>query len=146
MRRVFLVILMVLQILSAVYLFFFLIGSSVIWAVISAVIAVMQIVLTLSVVINIGDIEELRAETQWLRERMKHLEEFAEDPRETAVTVPALKNSEISRGVWECIKCGTVNKSGTSQCINCKSEYSSWVNPTDSCAGKKKISRWVKYK
>ncbi len=146
MRKVLLIILTVLQILSAVYLFFSLIGHSFLLAVISAFIAVMQIVLTLSVIINIGDIEELRAEIHWLRERMKHFEELAEGPREISEAAPALKDRETAGGVWECVKCGTVNKSGTSQCTNCGSEYSSWVNPTDTFAKKKKISRWVKYK
>lgn len=146
MRRVLLVILMVLQVLSAAFEFFILLAHYVLLAVVSAALSLLGIVLILSVIINADDIEDLRTETHWLRERMKRLEESLQGPHEADAAIPALKNGEVSRGVWECVKCGTVNKAGTSQCINCKSEYSSWINPTDTALKKKKISRWVKYK
>ena len=36
--------------------------------------------------------------------------------------------NDTAKGTWECIKCGTVNKSGTTHCDNCKAEYSSYIN------------------
>lgn len=145
MRKVLLVILMVLEVISAVYSFFMLIGHSVFWAIFTAAVCILQITLTLSVIINISDIEELRDDVHRLRNRMRHIEDELRGSLEITEPAPALENSETSRGVWECVKCGTVNKSGTSQCGNCGAEYSSWVNPTDTNT-KKKLSRLIKYK
>ena len=59
---------------------------------------------------------------------------------------PELSHGEVSKAVWECVKCNTVNKAGTTNCSNCKAPYSPFINPTDNPYEKKKRSRWIKDK
>lgn len=137
-------ILLGLQILSAIAEFFMLLSHSVILAVLLTAVSTLSIVLTLAVINNIDSIEELQYSFNKLCGELKKLKDASQSDEEPQKTVPVADNSEAARGVWECVKCGTVNKQGTTHCINCKAAYSPWTNPTDSPYKKKKLSRWVK--
>lgn len=139
-------ILLFLQIISGVFIFFMLIGSDAFTAVLAGFISILQIVLTLSVIRNTDETERLSEETFWLRTKLKELENVVNPYNSPESAVPAAYHGEAARGTWECVKCGTVNKAGTDVCQNCGAAYSAEINPTSNPFAKKKprVSRFVK--
>ena len=139
-------ILLFLQIISGVFIFFMLIGSNAFAAVVAGFISILQIVLTLSVIRNTDETERLSEETFWLRTKLKELENIVNPYNSPESAVPAAYHGEAARGTWECVKCGTVNKAGTDACQNCGAAYSAEINPTSNPFAKKKprVSRFVK--
>ena len=139
-------ILLFLQIISGVYLFFLFLGNNAFAAVVAGFISILQIVLTLSVIRNTDETERLSEETFWLRTKLKELEDVVNPYNTPESAVPAAYHGEAARGTWECVKCGTVNKAGTDACQNCGAAYSAEINPTSNPFAKKKprISRFVK--
>ena len=139
-------ILLFLQIISGVFIFFMLIGSDAFTAVLAGFICILQIVLTLSVIRNTDETERLSEETFWLRTKLKELENVVNPYNSPESAVPAAYHGEAARGTWECVKCGTVNKSGTDACQSCGAAYSAAINTTSNPLAKKKprISRFVK--
>ena len=139
-------ILLFLQIISGVFIFFMLIGSDAFTAVFAGFISILQIVLTLSVIRNTDETERLSEETFWLRTKLKGAENIVNPYNSPESAVPAAYHGEAARGTWECVKCGTVNKAGTDACQSCGAAYSAAINPTSNPLAKKKprISRFVK--
>lgn len=139
-------ILLFLQIISGVYLFFLFLGNNAFAAVVAVFISILQIALTISVIRNTEDIEQLNEETAWLRAKLKGLENIVNPYNSPESAVPAAYHGEAARGTWECVKCGTVNKAGTDACQSCGAAYSAAINPTSNPLAKKKprISRFVK--
>ena len=138
--------LLFLQIISGVYLFFLFLGNNVFAAVVAVFISILQIALTISVIRNTEEIEQLNEETAWLRTKLKGLENIVNPYNSPETAVPAAYHGEAARGTWECVKCGTVNKAGTDTCQSCGAAYSAAINPTSNPYAKKKprISRFVK--
>ncbi len=134
-------ILLILQIISAAITFFAGLSASVLLAILQLAINVLIIALTLAVIFNTDDIENLKYELTRLREDFRKQDQ-PDDTKET--TPPAATYNDTAKGTWECVKCGTVNKKDTTHCQNCKAEYSPNINPTSNPIKKKKISRWVK--
>ena len=139
-------ILLFLQIISGVYLFFLFLGNNAFAAVVAVFISILQIALTISVIRNTEDIEQLNEETTWLRTKLKGLENIVNPYNSPESAVPAAYHGEAARGTWECVKCGTVNKAGTDVCQSCGAAYSAEINPTSNPFAKKKprVSRFVK--
>ena len=139
-------ILLFLQIIGGVFSFFLLIGSDAFTAVLAGFICILQIALTISVIRNTEDIEQLSEETAWLRTKLRKLENKDNLYTEPESAVPAAYHGEAARGTWECVKCGTENKAGTDTCQSCGAAYSAEINPTSNPFAKKKprISRFVK--
>ena len=139
-------ILLFLQIISGVYLFFLFLGNNAFAAVVAGFISILQIVLTLSVLRNTDETERLSEETFWLRTKLKELEDVVNPYNSPESAVPAAYHGEAARGTWECVKCGTVNKAGTDVCQSCGAAYSAEINPTSNPFAKKKprVSRFVK--
>lgn len=139
-------ILLFLQIISGVYLFFLFLGNNAFTAVLAGFISILQIVLTLSVIRNTDETERLSEETFWLRTKLKELENVVNPYNSPESAVPAAYHGEAARGTWECVKCGTVNKAGTDVCQSCGAAYSAAINPTSNPFAKKKprVSRFVK--
>ncbi|HCD80925.1 MAG TPA: hypothetical protein DEQ65_01045 [Ruminococcaceae bacterium] len=139
-------ILLFLQIIGGVFSFFLLIGSDAFTAVLAGFICILQIALTVSVIRNTEDIEQLSEETAWLRTKLRKLENKDNLYTEPESAVPAAYHGEAARGTWECVKCGTVNKAGTDTCQSCGAAYSAEINPTSNPYAKKKprVSRFVK--
>ena len=139
-------ILLFLQIISGVYLFFLFLGNNAFAAVVAVFISILQIALTISVIRNTENIEQLNEETTWLRTKLKGLENIVNPYNSPESAVPAAYHGEAARGTWECVKCGTVNKAGTDACQNCGAVYSAEINPTSNPFAKKKprVSRFVK--
>ena len=139
-------ILLFLQIIGGVFSFFLLIGNNIFAAVIAGFTCILQITLTLSVIRNTEDIEQLNEETAWLRTKLKWLDNIVNPYNSPESAVPAAYHGEAARGTWECVKCGTVNKAGTDACQSCGAAYSAEINPTSNPYAKKKprVSRFVK--
>lgn len=139
-------ILLFLQIIGGVFSFFLLIGNNIFAAVIAGFTCILQIALTVSVIRNTEDIEQLSEETAWLRTKLRKLENKDNPYTEPEPAVPAAYHGEAARGTWECVKCGTVNKAGTDTCQSCGAAYSAEINPTSNPYAKKKprLSRFVK--
>ena len=139
-------ILLFLQIIGGVFSFFLLIGSDAFTAVLAGFTCILQIALTVSVIRNTEDIEQLSEETAWLRTKLRKLENKDNLYTEPEPAVPAVYHGEAARGTWECVKCGTVNKAGTDTCQSCGAAYSAEINPTSNPYAKKKprVSRFVK--
>lgn len=138
-----LVLILVLQISGAILTFFSQIGTQPALAVINGLLALLPAVVTVAVLVCLDRTERLSEETSELRYILKKLED-SKMPRSDHSSQPAVHHTDNAYGTWECVKCGTINKEGTSYCSNCKAEYSPWVNPTKSPYEKKKVSRWVK--
>ena len=137
-------VLLVLQVLACAVSFIMLLPRSVILAIVFICINSLTIGLTYAVINNINNIEDLWVECSRQRLEIKKITNKLEFEETGIVKTPVMDDSEISNGVWECIKCGTVNKKGTKSCSNCKAKYSSIINPTDDPYKKKRFSRWVK--
>ena len=139
-------ILIFLQIISGVYLFFLFLGNNAFAAVVAGFISILQMILTLSVIRNTDETERLSEETFWLRTKLKELEDVVNPYNSPESAVPAAYHGEAARGTWECVKCGTVNKAGTDVCQSCGAAYSAEINPTSNPYAKKKprVSRFVK--
>lgn len=130
-----------LEVLSGVIMFFTYLSSSWLVAVVYLAVALLGIVPTIVLIRHIDDIDYLCGEINRLHRLVKQLSDNVE--RE----LPEIKNhagGDVSRGVWECLKCGAVNKGGVSRCEGCGAEYSALNNPTDEDRSSKKFSRWVK--
>ena len=137
MKRL-LYILLCLQIISGVYLFFLFLGNNAFAAVVAGFISILQIVLTLSVIRNTDETERLSEETFWLRTKLKELEGVWSIPI-IRRSLPYLRHTMAKppAALWECVKCGTVNKAGTDACQNCDAAYSAEINPTSNPFAKK---------
>ena len=145
--RKFLYIQLIINILAVSYGFFTLLGASVLYALLFLGLGILSLVPTIALISCLDGVEKLEEENAMLSYRLKKLEnEILQPDTVTETSYPELKHGDTSRAVWECIKCGTVNKEGTSHCSNCKAEYSPFINPTDDPTKKKKLSRWIKEK
>lgn len=138
-------IILIIDILTLIISFFMLLSTSVLYAVIFAAVGLLGLVPILVLINHIESIENLKNDFLRLQSEVKRLSDALSGgypTNETSASV-SIKN-EPSTAVWECVKCGTVNKAGTSLCSNCNAEYSPFVNPTDNPFKKKKVSRWIK--
>ena len=91
-------ILLFLQIISGLYLFFLFLGNNAFTAVLAGFICILQISLTISVIRNTEDIEQLNEETAWLRQKLKRLEEAVNPYNSPESAVPAAYHGEAARG------------------------------------------------
>lgn len=141
-------ILLVIQGFSVVYSFLALLGTNWFYAVIVLVLGLLSLVPIFAIITCLYRIDDLEGENYILKYKIKNLEDDVngEKPLESE-THPELDRLVDAQATWDCVKCGTVNKAGTTRCSNCKAEYSPIINPTHYPTKKKpKISRWVKYK
>lgn len=139
-------VLLFLQIICGIYMFFMLIGNSTLYAVFGGFVALLEITLTVAVIQNTDGIERLSNENACLKAKLKKLEDKAEPYTVTEPATPTAHHGDTARGTWECVKCGTVNKAGTDTCQGCGTAYSANINPTSDPNAKKKprVSRFVK--
>ncbi len=145
--RKFLYILLLINILTLTYAFFAVLGSSVLYAIIILLLGILELVPIVALISCLDGVEKLKEENAMLSYRLKKLENEILQPDTVSETAyPELIHGDTARAVWECVKCGTVNKEGTSHCSNCKAEYSPFINPTDDPNKKPKLSRWIKEK
>ena len=136
-------ILVALQIFSAIVNFIGNLSNSVALAVILAAISLVSVVIPIAILRNTESTEDLDAQVFYLRSRINALEKAinskSTDSDEGATTE---REGDVSYGDWKCLKCGTVNKKGTTRCEGCKAAYSLELNPTQDPSKKKKFNRW----
>lgn len=128
--------------ISAVISFIALLSVSLIYALILAPISLIGIVIPIAILKNMESTENLDSEVFYLRSRVSALEKAINGKGEEDEEAPTERLGEVSLGSWKCIKCGTVNKKGTTRCEGCKSAYSHELNPTQDPNKKKKLNRW----
>lgn len=145
MRKL-LYILLAINILALIYGFFAILGASVVYAVILLALGILELIPIIAIISCLDDIEKLEGENTMLSYRLKKLENEVLPQETVHNSYPELAHGDTAKAVWECVKCGTVNKAGTSHCSNCKAPYSPFINPTDDPTKKKKRSRWIKDK
>ena len=116
-------------------------NSSFILALVSFAVSSIGIVIPIAVIKNLDNIEEMQTELFRLRHHITQIENSLEGKAEQEEK-HLLFEEEIAGGTWQCVKCGSVNKDGTSHCSNCKAAYSSYINPTADPSKKKKLNRW----
>ena len=146
----YLYIILVIDFLSIGFVFFALLSTSLLYSVIATLLGLLGLVPIFAIISCLDNIESLQHTQNKLLYQIKKLEDALngasenKNPDITNENIAVSINKDTARGVWECVKCGTVNKAQTDSCSNCKAPYSPWVNPTDSALSKKKRSRWVK--
>ncbi len=123
-----LIVLAILNILAGVLGFFTLLGTNIVYALISLGGGIIGSVPYFALVSAMDDIEVLYEEQRKLKGQIHKIADQMDDQTQSNSTLPPSPN-ETSRRVWECVKCKTVNKEGTSSCSHCGAKYSSWVNP-----------------
>lgn len=89
-------ILLFLQIISGVYLFFLFLGNNAFAAVVAVFISILQMILTLSVIRNTDETERLSEETIWLRTKLKELEDVVNPYNSPESAVPAAYHGEAA--------------------------------------------------
>ena len=144
--RILLYILLGINILALAVAFIMMLTTSPVYAVIILLLGILEIVPIIAIISCLDDIEKLKGENTMLSYRLKKLENEVLPQETVHNSYPELAHGDTAKAVWECVKCSTVNKAGTSHCSNCKAPYSPLVNPTDDPTKKKKRSRWIKDK
>lgn len=152
MIKKFLYILLAVDIIAIVLFFFLTIANSPVYSIIITLISILGLSPIFALIYCLDYIEDLKYTQNKLLSKVKKLEDTLEETDNVEIfseanTYPAKSNHiDSAKAVWECVKCGTVNKANTNHCSNCKAPYSPFINPTSDPNAKKKISRWVKYK
>ena len=132
-----------IEIVAAVLVFFALLDTSnVLYAIVFAAVAALQTLPILAIMKHMDEIDELYREVNQLRYKLRKHKEYLESQAEGSQPLPL--GEDIARGPLYCVKCGAVNKGGTSRCEGCNAKYSPNANPTDNDGESKKVSRWVK--
>ena len=144
--RILLYILLGINILALAVAFIMMLTASPVYAVIILLLGILEIVPIIAIISCLDDIEKLKGENTMLSYRLKKLENETLPEETVHNSYPELIHGDTAKAVWKCVKCGTVNKAGTTHCSNCKAPYSPFINPTDDPYKKKKRSRWIKDK
>ncbi len=141
-------VLLAIEIVSLIISFFAIITNSLLLAILIIPFGILGLMPLIALILCMENIEELKADISYLSYRNKKLEDLLNaDNTDSAVSKPPTANcGDAAIATWQCVKCQTVNKGGTTYCSNCKAEYSPFINPTDDPNEKKKMSRWIKEK
>ena len=137
-------VLLIINIISITIGFIILLPISVLLALLYLTIAALSLVPTIAVIRLLDDIELMQDNITHLYNKLHKLEnlnqnETSENPE------PAARHGEEAKPPWKCVKCGTVNKAGTTNCSNCDNEFSPTLNQTFH-SNPKALSRWIKPK
>lgn len=133
-----------IEIVADIVIFFMLLYSSLFAALFGTALNVLSLIPIIAIICNMKDIEDIQYDMSKMRYTMRKIEDSLARDRDSTEESELVVGASV--GVWECVKCGTVNKEGTNRCDNCKAAYSPEYNPTDDPSKKKKVSRWIKYK
>ncbi len=129
--KIVLVVLAVLSILGGLVGCILSIGSNVIFALLVLGSGIISSVPYFALIFALEEIAALRDEQLELKGKLRRLIDAAKTPSEgrASEAEPSQPFSrETSRHTWKCVRCQTINKSGTSSCSGCGAHYSPWVN------------------
>ncbi len=135
-------LLLIVKLFSVVYTFFSVLGTDLGLAIITLALGVLELALIITVIRNTDNIDRLFETVDRIKYTMSP--KAKSETKSNSVKPHIPKKVEVARGEWDCVKCGTINKTGTSHCSNCNAEYSAWTNPTLSPYTEKKYSKWIK--
>lgn len=134
----------VVQIFVGVLGFISALSASLLYALLSLFVSAVSLVVPIILLKHIETSEQMQTELYRLRynleELRRELSGIKTDKNSSSDT--STQSAETAIGTWKCIKCGTVNKEGTTHCENCRSAYSSEDNPTSDPSKPKKLNRW----
>ena len=136
------VVLLVLQVFVGSWCFIALLPQSLLTALLYLFFTILQSALTVVVILHCNELEGVWYEIERLRYAVRELQKSAETGEE--IVYSAENPADLAKNTWECIKCGTVNKGGTTHCDHCGAAYLTDVYPTDDTTVKRKMSRWIK--
>ncbi len=145
MRKM-LYILLVINIITLTVAFIMSLATAPLYSVLVLALGILELIPIIAIISCLDDIEKLKEDNAYLSYRLKKLENEVLPEEPTHNSFPELSYGVPASAIWECVKCGTVNKAGTTQCSHCKAAYSPFINPTDDPTKKKKRSRWIKEK
>ncbi len=139
---------LILQGIGLVLVFFMLLASSFLLAVIELAFGLLGMVPLFAIIRNMEDIEDLEFKLYSLKREVVLLTDAVapKTDEEDTHEPPAVQHGEKAVGTWECVKCNTVNKENTERCSSCGAVYSSVYNPTSNPFEKKQVSRFIKEK
>ena len=137
-------VLLVIDIVALAICFIILLPASVLLAIFYLAMGVLGLIPTIAIIRCLDDIELMQDNISHLYNKLHKLEginqnETSENPE------PAARHGEEAKLTWQCVKCGTVNKAGTTNCSYCNNEFSPVLNQTFH-SNPKALSRWVKPK
>ncbi len=118
----------ILNIVSGVFGFFFLLSVNIFYSFLSLGGGIIASVPYFALAGAMDDIEVLYEEQRKLKGQLHIMTDLMYGQTQLQTTAPPFPK-ETSRRVWECVKCKTINKAGTSDCSHCGAKYSSWINP-----------------
>ncbi|MBR2044462.1 MAG: hypothetical protein IJ946_09035 [Clostridia bacterium] len=145
MMKKLLYVLLVIEITLTVAAFFMLLPASLFAAIFLSGLNALSLVPIIAIIHNINTIDDLEYDLSKLRYKVKELYDIVnKDAPEGERASEVYKGRAM--GNWKCVKCGTVNKEGSSRCESCQAAYTPEYNPTDDPNKRKKVSRWIKYK
>ncbi len=133
-----------IQMTVGVLNFISLLSISVFYAIFSLFASLISLIIPIILLKYMETTEQMQTELFRLRRNLEDIRQelngVKEEKNDSSAVSP--KNTEVAIGTWKCIKCGAVNKEGTTYCENCKSAYSSEDNPTSDPSKPKKLNRW----
>lgn len=132
---------LVISAVSIIVGFIPILGYNVIIALIYLALCAVSLVIPISILKMMESEEKMRSEINMLRHNFRQMERTL-SLDENIEYQSALMGGESAYGTWKCVKCGSVNKLGIAYCENCKSAYSSEINPTADPNKKKRTNRW----
>lgn len=136
-------VVIVLQIAAAIVNFMAYLSNSIVHAIVLTAVSLISVVIPIAILRNMESCENLDSQVFYLRSRINALEKAINGKGKDAdEETPTQRDGDVSFGSWKCIKCGTVNKEGSTRCEGCKAAYSLELNPTQDPNKKKKLNRW----
>ncbi len=135
---------LIAQIFVGVLNFISALSVSIFYALFSLIASLISLIIPIILLKYMEISEQMQAELYRLRYNLEELRRELSGIKtdENAEVDADFENAETAIGTWKCIKCGTINKEGTSHCENCKSAYSSEDNPTSDPTKPKRLNRW----
>ena len=132
MRKL-LYLILVLDVIGTIVGFFMTLSSSVLLAILVLVSGIIGLAPIYALISALDDIDMLKYDVSRLHSELYSIkkQEDEEETSKVAHSSPSVQNKEVSKRNWQCIKCVTVNKAGTSKCSNCGAPYDPYLNPTD---------------
>lgn len=132
MRKL-LYLILVLDVIGIAVGFFMALAQSILLAVLILASGILGLVPIYALITALDDIDSLRDELSRLRYDLRSRENqgHEESVSDAPITAPSAEKKEVAQRNWQCIKCVTINKAGTSKCSHCGTPYDPWLNPTD---------------
>ena len=144
--RTFLYIYLVLNIIAAIIGSIAVLFTSPLTALIYIPLVILNIIPIFAIISNLESIEQLKSDFYKLKCEIKSNKVDTDNEYNDIHTAPAVNYEYTADNSWQCVKCATVNKSGTNHCSNCYTAFSPDISTTSDIAEKKKISRFIKFK